>query len=407
MSGAEQTWSSEDRGCPVIHYDFDDTTTIDEVFANLDRIREAAPLVWNGFASGYWVASSYELVRYIYHDTATFSSSSIDPLNPDPKVRSIPTNVDGEDHARYRQLLNPWFTRARVQEIQGQLRAVARSRIDEMAPRGRSEFISDFALLFPTQSLLLMIGFPLEDADRLVPVVNDYFAGMHGLDKQRQAEANRRLVAYCQHRLDHRRSGGPLETYQDFIGYLLQDRTFGRPLRDDEILELCKVQVIAGLHTTRGQLGFLFHRLATDSDLQRQLREDPTLIPQAVEESLRMHGIITRVARKVTSDVTIGTCTLRAGEMISMAPAAAGRDPQRFAEPTRFDLHRAPNTNLAFGAGPHRCLGLHLARLEMTVALDTWLARVPTFSLVGAPGPVVGGILCPTSIELEWDPTRS
>ena len=177
--------------------------------------------------------------------------------------------------------------------------------------------MSEFALLFATQSLLLMIGFPLDDAAYLVSIVDAYFAGMHGLDEERQVDANRLLVGYCEDRLARRRASDAHSGDRDFIGYLLADRTLGRPLRDDEILELCKVQVIAGLHTTRGQLGFLFHQIAKDPVLQRELREDATLIPRAVEECLRIYGIITRVARKMTSDVTIEGCALRsAGDMI-------------------------------------------------------------------------------------------
>lgn len=401
--GEGSSQANEDRsGCPVIHYDFDDTTTMEGVFVVLDGIRETAPLVWNQFATGYWVATGYDLVRDIYHETRIFSSSSIDPLNPDPKVGSIPTNLDGEEHSRYRLILNPWFTRGRVRELDDLMREVARCRIDEIATRRHSEFMSEFALLFPTQSLLLMIGFPLDDAEYLVPLVDAYFAGMHGLDKQRQVDANRLLVGYCKDRLARRLATDADPGDRDFIGYLRDDRTFGRPLRDEEILELCKVQVIAGLHTTKGQLGFLFHQVAKDPVLQRELREDVTLIPRAVEECLRMYGIITRVGRKVTSDVTIEGCTLRTGDMISMAPAAAGRDPLRFPEPTRFDVHRTKEANLAFGAGPHRCLGLHLARQEMTIALEEWLKRVP-FSLAEPAGPVMGGILCPTRVELKWD----
>jgi cytochrome P450 len=194
------------------------------------------------------------------------------------------------------------------------------------------------------------------------------------------------------------------ERRDDLVSAALSWTIDGQPIPDADLLSMCLLLFMAGLDTVTCQLMWSLHHLATHPDDRRRLVEDPSLIPSAVEEFLRVYTIV-RPARKIMRDVEWQGCPMKAGEMIFLPLSGACRDPQVFSDPGEVVLDRSPNNHIAFGAGPHRCLGGHLARREMRIALEEWLTRIPDFRIAdGATIEEWGGHqLGLVSLPLVWD----
>jgi cytochrome P450 len=390
-------------GCPVIHYEYSNPRPMHGFFSELDEMREQAPFYWDTFGPGFWVVTRYDEVREAYQNPAVFSSDSIDPLDPDPAYRFIPTLVNPPDHVKYRQVLNPWFAPAAVARIAPTARKICADDIDAFAGTGSCDFIRDFALQYPTEVFLTILGLPVEDAQLFLPWVETFFTGLYGEDKAPTVSAAESIRGYFADVLAARRAR-PADPTVDFVTYLLNARVFDRPLSEDELLDICFVLVLAGLDTTRGQLGYLFHHLATHPEHRRRLIEDPALIPGAVEECLRVFSIILGDGRKVTTDIDFHGVPMKKGDMVWLSVAAANRDPRAFDDPDQFVLDRKGNTHFGFAAGPHRCLGAHLARQEMVIAVEEWHRRIPDYRLVNdEPLFERGGMLSAFSLPLAWD----
>jgi cytochrome P450 len=390
-------------GCPVVHYDFSYPRPLLSFFDELDDLREESPAYWNTHGPGYWVLTRYDEVREAYQTPAVFSSDSIDPLDPDPAYRFIPTLVNPPDHVKYRQVLNPWFAPAAVNRIAPMARKVCIEDVERFAGDGRCDFIADFALQYPTEVFLTILGLPVEDAPLFLPWVETFFQGLYGEDKSHIPEVAGAIRGYFAEILTARRRQ-PADPSVDFVTYLLNARVFDRPLSEDELLDICFVLVLAGLDTTRGQLGYLFQHLATHEDDRRRVVEDPSLMPNAVEETLRLYSIIIGDGRKVAQDVEFHGCPMKKGDMVWLSAVGANRDPRVFPDADRFDLYRRGNTHMGFAAGPHRCLGSHLARREMIIAAEEWHQRIPDYRLAtDAPLLERGGMLSLFTLPLAWD----
>jgi cytochrome P450 len=359
-------------------------------------------------AQGYWMFTRHEQVREIYKHPELFSSESITPWEPDPAYRFIPTQIDPPTHIKYRQILNPWFSPGAVDRVTPTARAVCRRLIEELAPIGGCDFIADFALRYPTEVFLTMLGAPGADADLFVPWVDDFFKGFGG-DPEGAAGMGDALAGirnYWVEALAERRADAePREG--DLASHLLRSTIDDRPLTDDEMLDMLTVLVLAGLDTTRAQLGYLFRHLALTPDHRQQLVSDPSLIPSAVEESLRLHTIIFGDGRKVTEDVEFHGCPLKKGDMVYALVAGANRDPRVFDRADEFVLDRSGNQHFGFAGGPHRCLGAHLARREMQLATAEWLSVIPDFR-IASDGPLIerggGAMNALLALPLQWDP---
>ena len=368
--------------CPVIHLDPSPAMEVGSYWAQADELRETSATFFNDMAQGYWVFTRHDAVRDIYKHPELFSSESFTPWEPDPIYRFIPTQIDPPEHIKYRQLLNSWFSPGAVDRIEPRARAVAHRLVEELAPLGRCDFVEDFALRYPTEVFLTILGCPASDADLFVPWVDDFFKGFGG-DAAYTAVMGDALVGIHDYWVDalEQRRGESEPRENDLASHLMHARKDGRPLPDEEILDILQVLVLAGLDTTRGQLSYLFHHLATNPEDRRRLAVEPALIPTAVEESLRMHTIIFGDGRKVTQDTEFHGCPLKKGDMVYGLVAAANRDPRVFDRADEFVLDRSANQHFGFAGGPHRCLGAHLARREMRIATEEWLQAIPDFSV--------------------------
>jgi cytochrome P450 len=368
--------------CPVMRRDFARPLEACSYLRQADELRESAPLFFNEFEQGYWVFTRHEQVRDIYRHPELFSSESITPWEPDPVYRFVPTQIDPPDHIHYRRVLNPWFSPRAVEEAEEMVRAVCRRHVEEVAPEGACDFVSGFALSYPTEVFLAMIGVPGSETERFARWVEDFFAGFSG-DPEGLGPMTEALTAirgYWEQALAERR-GEPEPRAGDLASYLLHAKVDERPLTETETLDMLVVLVLAGLDTTRGSLGYLFRHLAEHPEHRQRLIAEPELIPHAVEESLRYYTIVFGDGRKVTEDVEFHGAKLRKGDMVYGLVAGANRDPRVYDHADEFVIDRRKNNHLGFASGPHRCLGAHLARREMQVAVEEWLRVIPDFGI--------------------------
>lgn len=405
----EQTEISQrvPTGCPVIHLDASAPLEAGAHWEKANALRETSPAFFNTHAQGYWVFTRYDEVREMYQHPEIFSSEAITPWDPDPVYRFVPTQIDPPDHAKYRQLISRWFAPNAVNRITPQAHEIGQRLVADLATKGECDFVSDFAMRLPTEIFLMIIGVPHSDADLFVPWVEDFFAGFGG-DLEQQAAMGAALGGirgYWEKVLEDRRHD-VVPREDDFVSLLVNSKIDDEPLGDVLILDILTVLVLAGLDTTRGQLGYLFRHLAENPDDRHRLIAEPELIPTAVEESLRMYTIIFGDGRKVAQDTDFHGCPLNKGDMVYGLVSGANRDPRVYENPDEFIVDRKANNHLGFAGGPHRCLGAHLARRVMQVAVEEWLKVIPDFA-VKSDEPLMerggGAMLTLLTLPLTWE----
>ena len=394
-------------GCPVTRLDVAPALEAGSYWRQADELREASPAFFNTFAQGYWMFTRHDEVRDIYRDPELFSSESITPWEPEPVYRFVPTQIDPPDHLKYRRILNPWFSPAAVERADGMVRALCRQLIEDLAPSGGCDFVTEFALRYPTEVFLTMLGLPGSDADLFVPWVEDFFSGFGGdpAGQERMVNALEGMREYWIAALAERR-GEPTPRDGDLASHLLHATVDDQPLTDAVILDMLTVLVLAGLDTTRASLGYMFRHLATHPDDRRRLIEEPALVPTAVEEALRLYTIIFGDGRKVTRDAEFYGCPLKKGDMVYGLVSGANRDPRAYDRADEFVIDRTRNHHLGFASGPHRCLGAHLARREMQVAVEEWLRVIPDFNIASDETLMErggGAMMTLLSLPLAWD----
>ena len=395
-------------GCPVIHEDYSRPHEACSHFRLADAMREESPVFLNRFAQGYWVFTRHDAVAEIYKRGDLFSSESITAWEPDPAYRFIPTQIDAPDHVKYRRIVNPWFSPRSMEDADGRVRAICRRYVEELAPLGACEFATGFALQYPTEVFLAVIGADEGMTDQFVAWVEDFFKGFggdpEGVEPMHAALAS--IRGYWQAVLDDRR-GDAAPRDGDLASHLMHTTFDDRPLTDDERLDMLEVLVLAGLDTTRGTLGYVFKHLAEHPEHRRRLISEPELVRAFVEEALRYYPIIFGNARKVVRDTDFHGVQLRKGDMVYGLVGGANRDPRHYDRAGEFVIDRKRNSHFGFASGPHRCLGMHLARRELQVAVEEWLRLIPDFE-IAATAPVMerggGSMLTLLSLPLTWKP---
>jgi cytochrome P450 len=407
MAASPQTPQRDVGGCPVMHRDFAPPGPAGCYWDLAKELRDGSPVYFNTFAQGYWIFTRHDAVKDIYKTPELFSSESFTPWDPEPIYRFVPTQIDAPDHIKYRRILNPWFSPRAIEAAEDDLRALCRSLVEEVASKGTTDLVSEFALRYPTEGFLQVIGISPKDADLFVTWVEDFFAGFGGdpAGLERMTSALQGIQAYWAAALDERR-GEAEPRPGDLASHLLHSTFDERPLTDTEMLDMLTVLVLAGLDTTRAELGYMFRHLAEHPEERRRLIEEPELIPLAVEEVLRYYTIIFGDGRKVTRDVEFHGVELKQGEMVYGLVSAANRDPDHWERGEEFVIDRQRNNHMGFANGPHRCLGMHLARREMKIAVEEWLRLIPDFEIASDEELTErggGSMMTLLSLPLAWE----
>jgi cytochrome P450 len=336
------------------------------------------PIFWAknlGYLEGCWVTRRAADMRKMLKDTDTFSSDGVVGFSRliGEDWRLIPIEVDPPLHSQYRRLLAPLFTPKKAAAMTADMQALAAELLAKFAARGECDFNEDFATRFPILIFLGLMGYPSEDAATfarwsrtLIKSSDPVVAGM----------ACKEIVGYFHARIAERR----LNPGDDFTSFVLASEIDGRKLNPEEVLGMCVLIFLAGLDTVSSALGFQFLHLARHPEHQAQLRANPDLIPAAVEELLRSYSIVNS-RRRVTKDTQFGDIFFRQGDYVMISPELANIDPEEVERPLEVDFERQDRGHLSFSSGPHRCLGSHLARRELAVALEQWLKVIPPFRL--------------------------
>jgi len=391
-------------GCPVTHY-AEVNTPMAPAGWHMDNFgvkREQAP-VHTGDANGhqYFLVTRMADIRASFQNAAVFSNRAVTPTEPDPPYRWIPEMLDGKLHVAWRQLLGPLWVPAAVDKMRPNLVQRFGEVLDSVAAKGSCDFVAEVALLFPNVIFMDLMGLPREDADQFqaweVAILHGAREGEDALPTQ--MDAMMAVVGYFSELIEQRRE----QPREDMLSYVLAARIDGEPIPDQDLLDFCLLMFMAGLDTVASQLTYSFWHLATHDDDRRRIVAEPAVIPSAIEEFLRYYSFVTP-GRKVMHDTEIAGCPIKAGQMVYLPLVSANRDPREFDRADEVVIDREVNRHIAFGAGPHRCLGSYLAREELRIAMEMWHERIPEYRL--APGAEVmehGGQLGIGSLPLVWN----
>jgi cytochrome P450 len=344
------------------------------------EIRDHGPILRSDEANGYWILTSYADIEWAAKNPEIFSSAHVSIPHRDLfPVKQIPIQLDGEEHRRWRQTLSELFNPAVVNHFTPQIRQATIDAIDPVANKGHCEFIAEVATRLPAETFLITFGIGREYLQQLLD--HKTWLRQVGLPNAHTAEqlheANRPLWEFFSDSIDRRRRDG-IEGRRDVLSRLLGATFDGRALTQDEMINAAFVSMLASLDTTTSALGLIFQYLAEHAEVQKLIAGSPDRIPGIVEELIR-HEPVSTTARVVTRDVERHGITLRAGDRVLMSWGMAGLDPDVFERPDEVDFDRASTRHLAFAVGPHRCLGMHLARRVIALAVEEWHARVPRY----------------------------
>ena len=393
-----ETWATD--------YDVFDPRYVADPYPIWAELRESCPIAHSDRWGGSWLPTRYQDVSAFAHDIEHFSSRGISVIpppaagEPDPGGITFtlpPIGTDPPVHTWSRRLLLPWFSHRRVDGYEQTARDLCNRLIDQFIDRGTADAAAEYAQQIPVRIIGMTLGVPDEMSDTFTGWVRDLLEFAH--DDDRRSKARVALITYLLQQLEHRRT----EPGDDLISELLHTEIDGKPISDSHTLGIAALTLIAGVDTTWSGIGSSLWHLATHPDDRRRLVEEPELVPTAIEEFLRAYSPVT-MARIVNEDIEVGGCPMKAGDRLLLNFPGANRDPDAFEHADEVIIDRQVNRHVAFGAGIHRCAGSNLARMELRIAVETWLQRIPDFQLAeGAEVTWAGGqVRGPRSIPVVF-----
>jgi len=334
-------------------------------------VRDAGRVV---FIGGWYYLSHRDDVLAALRNPELFSSKKAFDVLGAP-LPLVPISFDPPEHTRFRKILQPFFSPHTLNEMLPSLQKQAIDIVDDIATKGECEVVADLAIPYPSQVFLTLFGLPLEDRDRLIAWKDSVIAlaespTLEGADLTPAME----LLTYVSEAINERRANpGP-----DILSQVL---TGEDALDDTEVMGLSFLFVLAGLDTVTAAMSTALLELARNPELRAALREDPEQIDVFVEEIVRLEPPAPMLPRVTTAEVTIGDITLPADTQVRLCIAAINRDDSDATSTNDVVMDGKVHRHWGFGGGPHRCLGSHLARMELTLVLDEWLKRIPEFSV--------------------------
>lgn len=346
--------------------------------ATYDDMRRRCPVATSRY--GYTSLFRHADVMRVLMDHETYS-------NAVSRFPSVPNGMDPPEHTAYRRLIEPYFEPQQMEAFAPVCREVAVRLVQALPEQADVELMADFAQIFALQIQCAWLGWPVElhEPLRLWTLKNQ--AATLARDEAAMSAVALEFDGYIKDLLTARRNAGSAAP-DDVTTRLLRDQALGRPLTDDEIVSILRNWTVGELGTIAASIGILVHYLAGHAALQQQLREQPALLPAAIDEILRIHAPLVMNRRVTTREVTLGERTLAAGTRLALIWASANRDEAVFGDPDEFRLDREPQLNLLYGAGIHVCPGAPLARLELRVVMEELLGRTRRMALLADQQPV-------------------
>jgi cytochrome P450 len=351
-----------------------------------DDLRGRCPVAHTERFGGAWLPTRFEDVAAIAHDTEHFSSRAIivsnfrPPMDLAPVGEVPPISSDPPFHHDARKLLLPAFTKSAVSRQEESTRAFCHQLIDGFAGRDVVDAAAEYAQHIPMRVIADMLGFPQEDGPRFARFVENALEGIN-LPPEERIVRGAELFDYLFEQIrDH-----VATPRDDLTSYLIDAELYGQKLEPVHVAGTIALLLIAGIDTTWSAIGASLWHLAGHEEDRRRLAADAALMPTAIEEFLRAYAPVT-MARLVKDDVSLGGVQMKAEDWVLLPFPAANRDPDRFDRAGEVVLDREVNKHAAFGLGIHRCVGSHLARMELRVALEVWMERIPEFTLADPAG---------------------
>jgi cytochrome P450 len=350
---------------------------------------------------GFWLLSDAEMVREALQTPEIFSNAMLLENGEEPPYKWIPEMLDPPEHTQWRRLLAPHFAPRLMERMEGRVRERCVEIIESFASKGHCDFLRDFAWRYPTTIFMDLMGLPLDGLEQFLGWEHEILHLNHNddPDRSRSIAAMMAVQGYFADLIELKRQ----EPGDDLLSNALTWEIDGQPISDSDMLAWCLLMFMAGLDTVSIQLSYSFWYLAGHPEDRSRLVDDPSLATSAVEEFLRYFSFV-NTSRKVTRDNDFHGCPMKKNDTVMTPLSLVNRDPALFPDPESVILDRAINNHIAFGAGPHRCLGSHLARRELRVALEEWHARIPDYRLTeGVEVLEHGGMYGIDALELTWD----
>jgi cytochrome P450 len=358
----------------ILDFDLFNIEPIDgDLHAGFKRWHDGPDFFYSPLNGGHWVATRAEDIFNIYRDSDRFSNQGVALFREKTGDRFIPAELDPPIHGAFRKVLNPETSPRRIRDLEAGSRALACELIDGLVAKKRCEFHDDIAQKLPIYNFLAFMNLPREDTAQLMGPSSVI---TRNPDRVAFGVALQQINDYIDARIEERISN-PVD---DFISRLMHADIDGRQITRTE----CRITVLnvmlGGLDTTTGSMGFFMHFLAQHPEHRRQLVAEPDLIPEAIEELLRRHGIF-NTGRLVKEECEFAGFTLRKNDLVLLPTTLHNLDERRFPDPMTVDFGRRDKNHLTFGAGIHRCLGSNFARSQIRIMLEEWLLRIPEFEL--------------------------
>jgi cytochrome P450 len=371
-----------DQLIPNIH------RTMPPIFYSLDAYPGGTPA---------WIVRQVEDLEKIYFDTDSFSNKDFAPFAQlvGENWNLLPAETDPPMHGPSRKWVNPLFTPKEMKKLDANIRQYAREYCEAIKAKGSCEFMSEFAFEFPIKVFLELMGWPQE---MMAEFLEWEMGLLHTNDLAVIAESTRKVVDYLRGEIADRKAN----PRDDMLSYAVTTNIDGRAASDDELMGFAFNLFVGGMDTVSTNMAWQFWHLATHADDQNKLRANPEMIPDAIEEMMRAYPAVTTF-RTCKKDVTINGVTFKEGDKIAMPTCLAGRDPEAYENPNEFKLGNK-SRYLSFGYGPHLCVGMHLARREMRIAIEEFLIAMPEFRIQDGykVQTHTGGILQPDKLPLVW-----
>lgn len=361
----------------VVHFDHHSPEFAADPWSVYARLREECPVAHSDAYGGFWVLSKYEDIRRVALDDHTFSSENgVVIPNKQVQRRAIPIESDPPLFQEYRRIMAPLLSHAAANSIEPVMRRFVGQCIDGFIESGECDIIAQLADPVPAMTTLYLLGLPVETWRMFAdPLHITVFHRQDNPIRQQALPLFRKMREVIDEAVIDRRR----HPREDGISLLLRGTVMGRPITNEEVLDMIELVLSGGLDTTGSAIGNAVLFLDEHLDVRQMLIDHPGRMPAVIEELLRYEAPQQALARTATKDCVIGGQQIRKGERLLLLWASGNRDPEAFNHPDEVVLDRYANRHMTFGLGAHRCLGSHVARKEILVTIGALLERMPDF----------------------------
>jgi len=366
----------------VIDFDYFHPPGIDDgdVYSAWNRLHDGPEIVWTPRNGGHWILTRAEDVKWVQETYDIFSHEEFAIPRLPSKIIMPPLTVDPPVHARFRAVLNPSFTPARVREMGDKARSLTIDLIETFKGRESCEFVTEFARIMPVTVFLGIVDLPLDRREEFVEWATTYISSGDPAVKQAYV---RKIGDYLSSVIEER-AANPAEDLLSRIAGWRQNARFGG---EHEVFGMAMLVFLGGLDTVANMLSFTVRHLAEHAEQRRRVIEEPEIIPQAAEELIRRFGL-SNTGRLVKKSIDYKGVHFAEEDMVMVPISMSSMDDRLYHDPLKIDFNRNAPFHNTFGNGPHKCVGAPLARAELKIFLEEWVKRIPDFCLDPAHRPV-------------------